>query len=94
MNQMIDIGIIGDYDANLSSHPATNAAIEHAADQLAVKASVEWIPTPSLLTAAGQEKLEQFDGLWASAGSPYQSMEGALSGIRFAREKNKPFFGT
>ncbi len=94
MNQTVSVGIIGDYDSNLSAHPATNAAIEHAADHLAVKASVEWIPTPSLLTAAGREKIKQFDGLWASAGSPYRSMEGALSGIRFAREQNKPFFGT
>ncbi|MFC1990413.1 hypothetical protein ACFLVW_07705 [Chloroflexota bacterium] len=90
----LNIGIIGDYDANLISHPVTNTAIEHAADRLAVKANVEWIPTPSLLTTVGLEKLERFDGLWASSGSPYRSMEGALSGIRFAREQNKPFFGT
>lgn len=94
MLQAIRIGIIGDYSASLVSHPATNAAIKHAADHLAVKASIEWVPTQSLLTATGLKKLERFDGLWVSSGSPYQSMDGALNGIRFARERNRPLFGT
>ncbi len=94
MGRTIKIGIIGDYDANLSSHPATDASIEHAAAHLNIKASFEWIPTPSLLTATGLKKLELYDGLWVSSGSPYRSMDGALSGIRYAREENRPLFGT
>ncbi len=38
--------------------------------------------------------LDRFDGLWASPGSPYLSMDGALDCIRFARERGKPFVGT
>ena len=94
MSQTINVGIIGDYDANLVSHPATNSAIAHAADYLNLKVGLEWIPTPSLLTAADCKKLERFDGLMASSGSPYRSMKGALNGIRFAREQNFPLFGT
>jgi len=94
MNKIVSVGIIGDYNGNLISHPATNSAIEHAAESLDVKVSYKWIPTLSLLTEADLWELERFDGLWVSAGSPYLSMEGALNGIRYGREKNKPLFGT
>ena len=94
MERTVNIGIIGDYDKNKTSHPATNQAIEHAADFLSIKADVTWLPTPSFLTRAGQEKLAQFNGIWASSGSPYQSFDGAINAIKTARETEKPFIGT
>ena len=94
MDRAVNIGIIGDYDANNSAHPATGASIGRAAAYLNVKAGFDWIPTPSLLTAADCEQLDQYDGLWISSGSPYLSMDGALNGIRYAREQDRPLFGT
>ncbi len=93
MKSRIKLGIIGDYDKNKSSHPATVEAIQHAAGKLSLDVDVTWIPTPSIPTDNGLKELRSFDGLWASPGSPYNSMNGALAGIRIAREMNKPFFG-
>ena len=90
----VNIGIIGDYDTHRDSHIATNAAINHAAKSLSLEANITWISTPSILMLKGRQKLEQYDGIWASPGSPYRSMMGAVRGIRFAREKNRPFIGT
>jgi CTP synthase (UTP-ammonia lyase) len=94
MNETISIGIIGDYDPNRYAHPATNDALHHAANHLSVRVNIAWLPTPSILTKKGQQRLEKFDAIWASAGSPYQSMDGALRGIQLAREMHRPFFGT
>jgi len=94
MKQTIDICIIGDFDGNKPSHVATNEAIRHTADYLSLIIDITWTPTPSLLTQEGKRRLEQFDGIWASPGSPYESMEGAVNGIRIAREMNIPFTGT
>jgi CTP synthase (UTP-ammonia lyase) len=88
----IRIGIIGDFDASRSSHVATNDSLRHAADALGAKIEIHWIPTPSIVGDWGF--LLQYDGLWASPGSPYRDMEGALRAIRFARERNLPFVGT
>jgi CTP synthase (UTP-ammonia lyase) len=93
VDQAVSIGIIGDFDENRPSHGATNDALNHAANYLSARVNFAWLPTPSLLTEKGQQQLEQFDGLWA-AGSPYQSLDGALRGIQSARELNIPFFGT
>ena len=38
--------------------------------------------------------LNQFHGLWAAPGAPYQNMDGALKAIRWAREQSWPFFAT
>jgi CTP synthase (UTP-ammonia lyase) len=94
MTADVRIGIIGDFNPAYPSHSATNEAIRHAADRLAVSAKVDWLPTPSLLAADAHATLEEYDGLWASPGSPYLSMEGGLAGIRFAREQDRPFLGT
>lgn len=94
MDRTVNIGIIGDYNENSPSHKATNRALHHAASQLSIQANITWLPTPSFLTSAGEQRIEQFDGIWASPGSPYHSMAGAIKGIRTAREMELPFIGT
>jgi CTP synthase (UTP-ammonia lyase) len=94
LKHLINIGIIGDYDPQKASHPPTNESLRHAAKRLSAGINISWIPTLSLLTEKGQKSLADFDGIWASAGSPYQSLEGAIAGIRLAREMDKPFIGT
>ena len=100
----VTIGVIGDFNPSSPYHVATNSAIKDAAAALNIQVGIEWIPTPSLATSeSGQregigspifELLNGYDALFAAPGSPYHSMEGALNGIRFARERGIPFTGT
>jgi CTP synthase (UTP-ammonia lyase) len=94
MSSTIQVGIIGDYNPALQFHTATDEALSHSAKALAVELDFKWLPTPSLADESGLKTLEQCDALWCSPGSPYQSMDGALQGIRFAREMGRPFIGT
>lgn len=94
MRRAIKIGIIGDYDLNKISHPATNNAIQQAAKHLSCEVDITWLPTPTILTEKGQKSLVEFDGLWASSGSPYQSTAGMIKGIEIARGLDRPFIGT
>jgi CTP synthase (UTP-ammonia lyase) len=91
---IIRIGILGDFNPEFRSHHATNDSLQHAAAKLGVKLESRWLPTPSLLNPTAAEILASFDALWASPGSPYQSMDGMLRGIQFAREQDWPFLGT
>ncbi|MHB8576427.1 MAG: CTP synthase [Dehalococcoidia bacterium] len=93
MSSAVIIGVVGDFDGR-TSHVATNQAIGHAAARLGIDATVRWLPTPPLLAPGGEAILAVCDGLWAAPGSPYASMDGALAGIRFAREHDRPFTGT
>ena len=94
MADTVRIGILGDFNPEFRSHHATNDALQHAASKLKLKVESEWIPTSSLVESNATKKLEALDGLWASPGSPYKSMEGMLKGIEFARKRDWPFLGT
>jgi CTP synthase (UTP-ammonia lyase) len=82
------IGIIGDFNAGNPTHVATNSGLQHASVVLGVPVDVAWLPTDQ------PHAFGQFQGFVCSPGSPYKSMEGALSGIRYARENGIPFVGT
>jgi len=94
MNQLLQVGVIGDYDPKLRFHIATNEALLHAAEALSVSVDTSWIPTESLASGLIGKTLKQFDALWCAPGSPYKSMDGALRAIQFAREQGWPFIGT
>ena len=88
------IGILGDFNPEFRSHHATNASLQHAARKLNLQVESQWLPTPSLTAADASNILESYDGLWAAPGSPYQSFDGMLKGIEFARTRDWPFLGT
>jgi CTP synthase (UTP-ammonia lyase) len=86
--QTIPIGILGDFNPNHPLHLATNQALQHAARALGRSIVPEWLATDQT------HEYEKYEALWCSPGSPYRSLEGALEGIRHAREKQVPFLGT
>lgn len=94
MSSPVKIAVLGDFNAQFQSHQAINASLEHAAGRSELEVEFRWVPTPGLAEAGQVESLEEFDGLWASSGSPYKSMQGMLAGIEFARSRDWPFVGT
>ena len=100
MPKALQIGIIGDFNPQSRYHLATNEAIQHAAAAVTQPAAlgraveITWLATPTLEGSYANGKLDEFDGLWCSPGSPYESMQGALDAIRWARERGRPLIGT
>ncbi len=94
MKQELSVGIIGDFDPAKLSHIPTNEALKHAGDALDLKVSLTWLPTPSLVPPEARIGFDRFDAILAAPGSPYQSMEGALLGIKQARLYGLPFLAT
>jgi CTP synthase (UTP-ammonia lyase) len=94
VSDAVRIGILGDFNPDFRSHPATSHALQHAARKLKIQVESEWLPTPWLESAGADKILETFDGLWAAPGSPYKSFDGMLKGIEFARRRDWPFLGT
>jgi CTP synthase (UTP-ammonia lyase) len=77
------ICLIGDYDPGVTAHRGIDKSLAGIAEAV-------WLGTPALLDAP----LGEFAGFWSVPASPYESMEGALRAIRFAREHGRPFLGT
>ena len=80
------IGVVGDFDPTNRTHGFTSAALGH------VGLPFEWVPTD----AGGDwsRRLAGYDGLWIAPASPYRDMDGALTAIRYAREREVPLVGT
>jgi CTP synthase (UTP-ammonia lyase) len=93
MTTTLHIGIIGDFNPQVQPQLKTNDAILHAAGHLSLAVEIDWLPTKSLINSSLDTRLNHFDALWAGPGS-YESSVGAMNGIRFCREQNRPFFGT
>jgi CTP synthase (UTP-ammonia lyase) len=85
------IGLVGDYNEQVPAHRAIPEALRLAGEIVGCEAVPVWLPTPSLGPRTDYSGLA---GLWCVPASPYASMAGALSAIRFARESNRPFLGT
>jgi CTP synthase (UTP-ammonia lyase) len=88
MSNTIRIGVIGDFNPQNATHVLTNGAVQHAAEILGQPFETVWLPTDD------SHNYVEFSGLFCSPGSPYRSLEGALAGIRYARENKVPFIGT
>jgi CTP synthase (UTP-ammonia lyase) len=76
------IALIGDFDPEVTAHRAINEALRLA------HAEGTWIHTTAV------RDLDDYDAIWCVPASPYASMEGALSAIRYAREQLIPFLGS
>ena len=88
MGNTTRIGIIGDFNKYNPTHIATSNGIQHAAEALGKPFDAIWLATDQ------PHDLGTFQGLLCSPGSPYKSLDGALTAIRYARENNIPFIGT
>jgi len=91
---LVTVGVIGDFDPEKRSHRAIDAALAHAAAASSIVLDARWVPTPSLTGAAAVPRLEGYDSFWIAPGSPYESLDGALRAIRFARERDWPLVAT
>lgn len=87
---LIRIGLIGDYDATVKAHIAIPKALEQSAGDAGVEVEAVWLATESI----PEIDLGPYDAMWCVPHSPYRSKEGALKGIRFARETGRPLLGT
>lgn len=90
----IPIAIVGDFKPANEAHVATNNALKHCAVALRIAVEPTWIATEVLLPPENLKKMADFAGVWIAPASPYKSMEGALTAIRWARESGVPLLGT
>ena len=91
MASTVRIALIGDYDPDVVAHQAIPQALTLASARGGA-CEWEWLHTAALIDADAQ--LAGYHGIWCVPASPYANTAGALSAIRYARERGRPFLGT
>ncbi len=94
----VSIGIVGKYVEYEDSYKSLKEALVHGAMAHNLKLRVTWIEAEGLetkdpLDRSYEEQLAGFDGILVPGGFGKRGIEGMLNAIRYARERNVPYFG-
>jgi CTP synthase len=91
----VHIGIVGKYVEYEDSYKSLKEALVHGALAHNLKLQLNWIEAEGLEAdeASRDAQLEEYDGILVPGGFGKRGMEGMLQAIRYAREKNVPYFG-
>ena len=91
---VVTIGIVGKYVELVESYKSLNEALTHGGIENQCRVKTQFIASDEI---EQQEDLSPFignvDGILVPGGFGVRGTEGMIRAIRFAREKNIPFFG-
>ena len=94
----VSIGIVGKYVEYEDSYKSLKEALVHGALAHNLKLSVTWIEAEGLESKDASDRsyesqLAGFDGILVPGGFGKRGIEGMLNAIRYARERQVPYFG-
>ncbi|HEX7286336.1 MAG TPA: CTP synthase [Candidatus Angelobacter sp.] len=96
----VNIGIVGKYVEYEDSYKSLKEALVHGAVGQNLKLNLTWVEAEGLETGDPNSKnrdyetqLEGYDGILVPGGFGKRGIEGMLNAIRYAREKQVPYFG-
>jgi len=94
----VHIAIVGKYVEYEDSYKSLKEALTHGAISQNLKLKVTWIEAEGLESKTPDDtsyepQLEGFDGILVPGGFGKRGIEGMLNAIRYAREKQVPYFG-
>jgi CTP synthase (UTP-ammonia lyase) len=86
------VALVGDRSPQVRAHQRIPALLDALREHEGLVLDAYWVATDDAERDDGS--LAGFDGIWVLPGSPYRSMEGALTAVRCAREGKIPFLGS
>ncbi len=94
----VSIAIVGKYTDYEDSYKSLKEALTHGAVSQNLKLKITWIEGEGLESETPEDRsyepqLDGFDGILVPGGFGKRGIEGMLNAIRYAREKNVPYFG-
>ncbi|HTW45966.1 MAG TPA: CTP synthase [Acidobacteriaceae bacterium] len=89
----VSIGIVGKYVEYEDSYKSLKEALVHGALAHNLKLKVTWVEAEGLETGDYENQLAGFDGILVPGGFGKRGIEGMLNAIKYAREKQVPYFG-
>ncbi len=89
----VSIAICGKYVEYEDSYKSLKEALVHGALALNLKLNVTWIEAEGLEDPSYEAQLRGYDGILVPGGFGKRGIEGMLNAIRYARERQVPYFG-
>jgi CTP synthase len=89
----ISIAVVGKYAEHKDAYKSIYEAIDHAGIQHRSLVRVARIQSETIETEGPERLLSGYDGILVPGGFGERGIEGKIEAIRYARERNIPFFG-
>jgi len=89
----VTVGLVGKYVELKDSYKSISEAFIHAGASNDCRVNVKWIHSEKLTKANLEEELSGLDGILVAPGFGSRGISGKIEAVRYAREKNVPFFG-
>jgi CTP synthase len=89
----VEIGVVGKYVGYEDSYKSLNEALVHGGVANNVKVNLQWIEAEEMEGPRLEERLSKVDGILVPGGFGIRGVAGMVQAIRFARERQIPFFG-
>ncbi|MEJ0019838.1 MAG: CTP synthase [Acetobacteraceae bacterium] len=89
----VRIAVVGKYTNLLDSYKSLAEALTHGGIANRVKVHLDWVDSQIFEDDGAVHRLEECNGILVAAGFGERGTRGKIEAVRFAREKNVPFFG-
>lgn len=89
----VHVGLVGKYVELKDAYKSIAEAFIHAGTSIECKVNVHWIHSEEIFAKNVASKLNNLDGILVAPGFGSRGIDGKIEAIKFAREKQIPFFG-
>ncbi len=89
----VDIALVGKYVQYEDSYKSLKEALLHGGLEHRARVNIHWLESEHMLDGGAGRLLGSFDGILVPGGFGHRGVEGMIEAIRFARERQVPFFG-
>jgi CTP synthase len=89
----VRIAVVGKYTNLLDSYKSLAEALAHGGIANRVKVRLDWVDSQIFEDGGAVHRLEECNGILVPGGFGERGTPGKIEAVRFAREKNVPFFG-
>ncbi|MEM1063512.1 MAG: CTP synthase, partial [Planctomycetota bacterium] len=89
----IKLGLTGKYAQLRDAYASIEKAVEHCGAHLNAKVEIDWIDTTLMKPEEATQTLKSFNGVIVPGGFGHRGIEGKIDAVKFARERDVPFFG-
>jgi CTP synthase len=89
----VRIAVVGKYTNLLDSYKSLAEALAHGGIANRVKVRLDWVDSEIFEHDGAVHRLEECNGILVPGGFGERGTPGKIEAVRFAREKNVPFFG-
>jgi CTP synthase len=89
----VRIAVVGKYTSLVDSYKSVAEALVHGGIANDVSVEIAWLSSEDFEAGRPADILDHFDGLLIPGGFGVRGVEGMLDAVRYAREREMPFFG-